>query len=136
METQEQEKVKYVIISEGGWTGYFNKSHRVSHYGNSYKKYCEDGTPIIDTRTIPDDKKIRWALQSPLVDPELEGFNDTEVSSYPNDLLEHPEAWKLSMLPKQAVAFALVSNSRYVSVEQFIKLAEEWGATVTYYAGE
>ena len=133
---QIQEKVKYVHIGRGGWTGYFNKHHRVSHYGDTWKKYCEHGTPIIDTRTIPNDKLVKWALCSPMVDLEATESQTTKVEQNDGGLGDN---WVFQHIKEHGhpqMRLAAMGNLASCTLEDYIKLAEEWGATVTYYGDE
>lgn len=72
-----------VHIGRRGWTVTMPNQHRpdgsvsstgtISGYGDGWQEHVEPGTPVVDTRSIPEDKILKWALQSPMVNPDLEG---------------------------------------------------------------
>ncbi len=132
-----------VHFHKRGWTVTKPNTHRpdgsvssrgtISGYGDGWQKYVEPGTPVVDTRSIPDDKLLKWALQSPMVDPDLKGFRGAKVEQDYAGLDEHPDFDMVDMMHPSKRLMAHVSNMGYVSVEEYCKLAGEWGATVYEY---
>ena len=106
----------------------------ISGYGEGWQKYVEPGTPVVDTRSIPEDRVLKWALQSPMVDPDLKGFRGAKVEQDYAGLNEHPDFdMVVAGMHPSMKTLAHVSNLGYVSVEEYCRLAAEWGATVYEY---
>jgi len=132
-----------VHFHKRGWTVTKPNTHRpdgsvssrgtISGYGDGWQKYVEPGTPVVDTRSIPDDKLLKWALQSPMVDPDLKGFRGAKVEQDYAGLDEHPDFDMVDMMHPSIRTLAHTANMGYVSVEEYCKLAGEWGATVYEY---
>jgi len=132
-----------VHIGRRGWTVTIPNKHRpdgsvsstgtISGYGEGWQKYVEPGTPVVDTRSIPEDKLLKWALQSPMVDPDLKGFRGAKVEQDYAGLDEQPSFDIVDMMHSSIRTLAHTANMGYVSVEEYCKLAEEWDATVYEY---
>lgn len=133
-----------VHIGRRGWTVTKPNEHRpdglvsstgtITGYGDGWQKYVEPGTPVVDTRSIPDDQILKFALQSPMVDPDLEGFRGAKVEQDYAGLDEHPSFdMVIAGMHPSMKTLAHISNMGYVSVEEYCKLADEWGATVYEY---
>jgi len=132
-----------VHIGRRGWTVTKPNTHRpdgsvssrgtISGYGEGWQKYVEPGPPVADTRSIPEDRLLKWTLQSPRVDPDLKGFRGAKVEQDYAGLDEHPAFDMVDMMHPSMKFVAHVGNMGYVSVEEYCKLAEEWGATVYEY---
>ncbi len=130
-----------VHIGRRGWTVTKPNEHRpdgsvsstgtVSGYGDGWQEYVEPGTPVVDTRSIPRDKLLKWALQSPMVDPDLKGFRGAKVEQDYAGMDKHLDI--VDMMHPSMKFVAHVGNMGYVSVEEYCKLAGEWGATVYEY---
>lgn len=133
-----------MTIGRGGWTVYLPNKHnpetgrvaqtgRITGHGDGWEKHIEPGTPIVDTRTIPTDMLLKWSLQSPLVNPDLKGFRGAKVEQDFDGVDKHPNFEMIAegLHPTYKTMLAL-GNLSSVSVEEYVKLAEEWGATVTY----
>ncbi|GAF95717.1 unnamed protein product, partial [marine sediment metagenome] len=105
----------------------------ISGYGDGWQEHVKPGTPVVDTRSIPEDKILKWALQSPMVNPDLEGVRGAKVEQDYAGLDENPAFDMVNMMPPSMRRLAHVSNMGYVSVEEYCQLAEEWGATVYEY---
>ena len=128
-----------VTIGRDGWTvlnpnqhredGSVSSSGRITGYGDGWEKYVQPGTPVVDTRAIPDDKILKWGLQSPLVNPDLKGIRGAKVEQDYGPLGEK----ELDVVKRMHPTFRFLAhagNLSDVSVEEFVKLAAEWGATV------
>ena len=132
-----------VHFHKRGWTvtkpnthhpdGSVSSRETISGYGDGWQKYVEPGIPVVDTRSIPDDKLLKWALQSPMVDPDLKGFRDAKVEQDYAGLNELPGFDMVDAMHPSIRLMAHVGNMGYVSVEEYCKLAGEWGATVYEY---
>jgi len=129
-----------VHIGRRGWTVTMPNKHRpdgsvsstgtISGYGDGWQEHVKPGTPVVDTRSIPEDKILKWALQSPMVNPDLEGVRGAKVEQDYAGMDEHPCFDMVDMMPPSMRRLAHVSNMGYVSIEEYCQLAEEWGATV------
>jgi len=135
-------KAVLVKLHNQGWTVIKDNEHdpntgrvtsrgTVTGYGeNDWKKYAEPGIPVVNIRTIPKDKLLKWALQSPLIDPDLKGVRGVKVEQNRGDFGE-PEKQLLQYMHPTYKAIGLLGNLQKVSVEEYCILAREWGATVT-----
>ena len=87
----------------------------------------------MDTRTIPDAKLPQWALLSPMVDLEAEVSQSTRVEQNDGGLGDN---WVFNQVKEHGhpqMRMGAMGNLAYCTLEDYIKLAEEWGATITYY---
>ena len=137
-----------VTVGRGGWTVYKPNEHddtgrvtskgTVSGYADGdWGKYVSPGTPIVDTRTIPTENLLTWSLQSPLVDPDLKGMRGAKVEHDLAGIDKHPDFERIaSGLHPTMKGMIAYGNLGYVSVEEYVQLATEWGATVTHQEGE
>jgi len=132
-----------VQLHRSGWTVTEPNEHRpdgsvssrghIDGYGDTgWEKYVQPGTPVVNTRTIPQDKLVKWVFQSPMVDPDLGGIRGAKVEqdfgSFGKDELEF-----ISHMHPTFQAISLIGNNTYVSVEEYVALAMEWGATCYRY---
>jgi len=136
-----------VTIGRNGWTvfkpnthdetGRVTRTERVSGYGDGWDKYISPGTPIVDGRTIPDDKLLKWVMQQPLVDPDLKGDTGAKVEHSLGGMDDDPSFPMVAsgLLHPTYKAILAYGNCSKCSVEDYVRLAREWGATVTYYSG-
>lgn len=134
-----------VHLHKKGWTvtkpnthrpdGSLASSGKIEGYGDDgWQKHVEPGVPVVDTRSIPKDKILKWALQSPMVDPDLKGIRGAKVEQDYAGLDEEPSFdMVVAGMHPSLKNLAHISNMGYVSVEEYCKLAAEWGATVYEY---
>lgn len=137
--TGSREKSIYVSIGRGGCTVHFGKHSRLQTYGNGWKKYTQPGTPVIDTQTIPQDKIARWALLSPMVDLEAETSQSKKVEQNDGGMSTGKHAWMFNHIKEHGhpeMRRATFGNLATCTLEDYMKLAAEWGATVYIYQGE
>jgi len=142
-----EEKIDGVLakLHKQGWTVIKPNQHRpdgsvsqkgtVTGYGDGWKKYIQPGTPVVNIRTIPDDKILKWAFQSPSIDPDLKGIRGAKVERDQGSFGEE-EMQLVQYMHPSVKAVALIGNLSYVSVEEYCLLAKEWGATVYNYGDE
>jgi len=142
-----EEKIDGVLvrIHKNGWTVIKPNEHRadgsiaskgtIQGYGDGWKKYIQPGTPVVNIRSIPEDKIVRWAFQSPMVDPDIKGIRgakvERDVGSFGVEEFQLVEYMHPSIK-----AAALLGNLSFVSVEEYCLLAREYGATVYNYGDE
>jgi len=129
---------------EAGWfinptnttkTGRVSRTGHIQGYGEDWKERIEPGIPVVDTRTIPTDMLLKWSLQSPLINPDLKGVRGAKVEQDFDGVNKHPNFDMMAEgLHPMYKTMLTLGNLSSVSVEEYVKLAEEWGATVTYYA--
>lgn len=114
-------------------TGRVTMTGTVTGYGDhGWERHVEAGCPVVNTRDIPDDKILKWALQSPMVDPDLKGVRGVKVEQSYGDF-GGAEKDMLNYMHPTFKLIAHLGNLQKVSVEEFVLLAKETGATVTYY---
>ncbi len=133
-------------IHRSGWTVYKKAIHyesgavskgKISGYGeNGWEKYVDPGCPVVNTKTIPLELLGKWALFAPMVDPDLTVSESTEIG--PNDagLSEGKYADFFHLVRKFGppdVRMATYMNLTRCTIEDYCKLAEEFGATVYRY---
>lgn len=136
-------------IHRSGWTVYQKAVHfdsgakskgTISGYGEEgWEKYVEPGCPVVNTKTIPFEKLGKWALFAPMVDPDLTISETTEVA--PNDagLSEGKYADLFQNIREHGppeLRMVTYTNLGRCTIEDYCKLAEEWGATVYRYNAE
>ncbi len=132
-----------VTIGHGGWTVKKPNEHRedgsvsstgriTGHSDDGWEKHVPPGTPIVDSRTVPEDKLLKWALHQPLVNPDLKGVRGVKVEQDFGPLGEE-ELDRVKYMHPTFQSLAYLTNLSDVSVEEFVKLSKEWGCTVTYF---
>jgi hypothetical protein len=138
-----------VHIHRSGWTVYEKTVYHesgskskgtISGYGEKgWEKYVDPGCPVVNTKTIPLKLLSRWALFAPMVDPDLTESESTEVA--PNDAglstgkyAEFFQTVREHGTPDLRMATYL--NLARCTIEDYCKLAEEFGATVSRYNAE
>jgi hypothetical protein len=83
--------------------------------------------PIIDTRTIPDESILAWSFGSPMPDLEIEKSEGDVVELIKPTPTGDPIADRII---SEAVKDYPAWNTKKITLEDYMKLAEEWGATV------
>jgi len=143
-----EEEIDGVIvrIHRHGWTvvkpnqhrpdGSVSSSGTISGYGDGWEKHIQPGTPVVDIRTIPDEKLWEWALKSPNINPDLEGIRGAKVEQNYDGIDKHKDAWVVDSMHPAMQALFHSCNLSYVSVEEYCLLAKEWGAEVHLHGGE
>ena len=132
-----------VHIHRRGWTvtkanehypdGRIRSKGEISGYADDeWKKYAKLGTPVVDTTKIPDEKILKWSFQSPIVDPDIKGIRGAKVERDINGFTEEELEITKYMHPTFRT-IAAIGNLSKVSVEEYCKLAREWGAEVYIY---
>jgi len=132
-----------VTIGKGGWsvrnpnkhdeTGRVTQSGTISGYGDGWQEHILPGVPIVDARELGD-KLLKWSLQSPMVDPDLEGIRGAKVEQNLGGINEHPSfPMVASGLHPTVKTMLALGNLEKCSVEEYVQLATEYGCKVTYY---
>lgn len=114
-------------------TGRVTMTGTVTGYGeHDWETHVEAGCPIVNTRVIPEDKILKWALHSPLIDPDLKGVRGVKVEQNSGGFGDSEMQFAEYLHPTFR-AIAHLGNLQKVSVEEYLLLAKEYGAIVTYY---
>lgn len=145
--TEEQPNGVLVHLHMRGWTvlkpnehypdGKVRQSGTVEGCGsNEWQKYVKPGTPVVDTTTIPDKKRLKWAMQCPSVNPDLKGIRGAKVERDSAGISEEDLDFYTAGAHPTMRAIAILGNLSHVSVEEYCQLAKEWGAMVYIYGEE
>lgn len=134
MSFETDKRIAFLQIGRGGWTGHHRRiegssisNSRTQHYGESWRAHdFTPGAVAVDTTTIPDDRIATFALAGPMVDVDLPPGTVSQVFGGRTPFDPRPRFDR----PPSSAEFGNAGPMDNVSVDVFVRLAEQFGARI------